>query len=433
MSAPREATRAARRVALVFASFSGGGIERSMLELSRALVAQGVAVDLVVGEAKGELIGEIPAQVTVVEAEPAPFWRVRLAALAADRATLGLLLTRKLRPLKPLRRLRRLPALVRYLETARPDAVLAAEAHHNLMMVWARDLAGLDCRVVLSEHNQASCHDPRFNGWAHPDLLPLLRRAYLKADAIVAVSEGLADDLAAHAGIPRNRITTVYNPVVGPELAQKARQPLDHPWFEAGEPPVILSAGRLHPQKDFATLIRAFARVHARRPARLMIIGAPAATDPGHAAGLQALATELGVADHVDMPGFAGNPFAYMSRAAVFVLSSRYEGLGNVLIEALACGTPVVSTDCPSGPREILEDGLAGRLVPVGDDAALARAIEDTLDQPPPPERLRARARLFTVERAAARYAELLFGADPSAMTDEASRQGIALACPQRG
>ena len=160
MGRPSQATRAARRVAFVFAGFAGGGIERSMLALSKALLAQGLAVDLVVGGAEGELIGEVPERAMVVEAKPSSLWRGRLAALAADRATLGLLMTHKLRPLKPLRRLRRLPALVRYLESARPDAVLAAETHHNLMMVWARHLAGLDCRIVLSEHIHASSHPP---------------------------------------------------------------------------------------------------------------------------------------------------------------------------------------------------------------------------------------------------------------------------------
>jgi glycosyltransferase involved in cell wall biosynthesis len=407
MSRPSQAIRASRRVAFVFAGFDGGGIERSMLALSKALLAQGLAVDLIVGGAEGELTGEVPEQATVVEAKPSPLWRARLAALAADRATLGLLMTHKLRPLKPLRRLRRLPTLVRYLESARPDAVLAAEPHHNLMMVWARRLAGLDCRIVLSEHIHASSHDARFNPWAHNDLLPLLRRAYLQADAIVTVSDGLADDLAARAELPRDRITRVYNPVIGPDLLPKASQPLDHPWFATGAPPVILGAGRLHPQKDFATLIRALAALRSRRPARLVILGAR--TDAEYAVALQALAAELGVAQVVEMPGFARNPFAFMSRAAVFVLSSRYEGLGNVLIEALACGTPVVSTDCPSGPAEVLDNGRFGRLVPVGDVAALARAIEDVLDNPPPAQSLRARAKLFTVERAIDHYLRLLF------------------------
>jgi glycosyltransferase involved in cell wall biosynthesis len=287
--------------------------------------------------------------------------------------------------------------------------VLAAEAHHNLMMVWARHLARLDCRIVLSEHIHSSSHDPRFNPWAHHHLLPVLRRAYLKADAIVTVSDGLADDLAAHGQIPRDRIARVYNPVVGSDLLLKASQPLDHPWFAAGAPPVILGAGRLHPQKDFATLIRALAALRSRRPARLVILGAR--TDAEYAVALQALAAELGVAQDVEMPGFAHNPFAFMSRAAVFVLSSRYEGLGNVLIEALACGTPVVSTDCPSGPAEVLDGGRFGPLVPVGDVAALGRAIEGLLDDPPTPQSLRARAGRFTVGRAVDHYLRLLLPA----------------------
>jgi glycosyltransferase involved in cell wall biosynthesis len=421
MSRPSRATRAAGRVAFVFGGFGGGGIERSMLALSKALLAQGLSVDLVVGGAEGELIGEVPEQATVIEAQPSALWRVRLAALAADRATLGLLMTHKLRPLKPLRRLRRLPALVRYLENARPDAVLAAEAHHNLMMIWARHLARVDCRIVLSEHIHASSHAPRFNPWAHHHLLPLLRRAYLKADAIVAVSDGLADDLATHGQIPRDWIARVYNPVVGSDLLLKAMQPLDHPWFATGAPPVIMGAGRLHPQKDFATLIRALAAIRSRRPVRLVILGAH--TDAEYAVGLQDLATDLGVAQDVEMPGFAGNPFAFMSRAAVFVLSSRYEGLGNVLIEALACGTPVVSMDCPSGPAEVLDNGRFGPLVPVGDVAALARAIEHVLDHPPAAQSLRTRARLFTVERAVDHYLRLLFPTQESSGWQEVARR----------
>jgi len=410
MSRPSQAMRAVRRVAFVFGGFGGGGIERSMLALSKALLAQGLAVDLVVGGAEGELTGEIPRQATLVEAKPSSLWRARLAAMAADRATLGLLMTHKLRPLKPLRRLRRLPALVRYLESARPDAVLAAEAHHNLMIVWARHLAGLDCRIVLSEHIHASSHDPRFNPWVHHHLLPLLRRAYLRANAIVAVSDGVADDLAAHGQIPRDRITRVYNPVVGTDLLLRARQPLDHPWFATGGPPVILGAGRLHPQKDFGTLIRALAALRSRRPVRLVILGAR--TDAEYAIALQALAAELGVAHDVDMPGFVHNPFAFMSRAAVFVLSSRYEGLGNVLIEALACGTPVVSTACPSGPAEVLDNGRFGPLVPVGDERAMAAAIAATLERPKAAAMLQARAQMFSVDRAVDRYIDLMFHRD---------------------
>jgi glycosyltransferase involved in cell wall biosynthesis len=400
--------RSGGQVTLLFASFSGGGVERSMLRLADAFAARGVAVDLVVGQARGELRADVSPGARIVELGKTPLWRAAAQGLAAEPHACRLLLGLQLRPLKRL--WRRLPALVDYLRNARPDAVLAAEPRYNAMAIWARRLSRSRCRIVLSEHIPASSHASGVNPWADGHLLPLLRRAYLEADAIVTASLGVADDLAAHAGIPRDRIATVYNPVVAPDLPVRAREPLDHPWFVAGEPPVVLGAGRLQPQKDFAALIRAFAQVRAKRSARLVILGAGIESER---AALKTLATDLGIAHDVKMPGFAQNPFAYMSRAAVFVLPSRYEGLGNVLIEALACGTPVVSTDCPSGPREILEDGRFGPLVPVGDEVALARAIEEVLDDPPPPERMRERAARFSVERAAEDYLDLLLPAAP--------------------
>jgi glycosyltransferase involved in cell wall biosynthesis len=394
------------RVALLFASFSGGGVERSMLRLADAFMARGLGVDLVVGKAKGDLRSEVSPGARIVELSKTPLWRTAAQGLLAEPHAWRLLLGLEVRPLKRL--WRRLPALVDYLGDARPNAVLAAEPRYNAMAVWARRLIRLDCRIVLSEHNQASTHASVANSWATGHLLPLLRDAYLAADAIVTASIGVADDLATHTGIARDRITSVYNPVVARDLLVKAREHVDHPWLAAGEPPVILGVGRLHPQKDFATLIRAFARLRAERRARLIILGAAGPGSPGEAEELKTLAAQLGIAEDVDMPGFDHNPFAYMSRASVFALSSAYEGLGNVLIEALACGTPVVSTDCPSGPREILDHGRFGSLVPVGDVDAMAAAIGKTIDNPPPPEHLRARAQLFSVERSADAYLELL-------------------------
>jgi glycosyltransferase involved in cell wall biosynthesis len=392
-------------VALLFASFSGGGVERSMLRLGDAFMARGLGVDLVVGQAKGDLRPDVSPDARIVELSKSPLWRTAAPGLLAEPHAWRLLLGLEVRPLK--RFWRRLPALVDYLNDARrPNAVLAAEPRYNAMAVWARRLIRLDCRIVLSEHIQASSHAGIANPWADGHMLPLLRDAYLAADAIVTASIGVADDLATHAGIPRDRITTVYNPVVAPDLLVKAREPVDHPWFAAGAPPVVLGVGRLHAQKDFTTLLRAFAALRSRRPVRLVILGA--GTDSEYAVALKALATELGVAHDVQMPGFARNPFAFMSRAAVFVLSSRYEGLGNALIEALACGTPVVSTACPSGPAEVLDNGRFGSLVPVGDVEAMAGAIGKAIDNPPPPEHLRARAQLFSVERSADAYLELL-------------------------
>jgi glycosyltransferase involved in cell wall biosynthesis len=381
-----------------------------MLRTAKALLSRDFHVDLVLCERKGPLVDNVPSGTRVIELKPVPMLVARVRALVADPGGLRELLRPVLLPWKPPQRLPHLPMLIRYLQSARPDALLSALPTLNLLAVWARRLAGVQTRIVISERNTLSISISGSRQWRKRYVPPLLKRAYLMADGIIAVSNGVADDLAATTGIPRQRITTVYNPVVGLDLIAKAREPLDHPWFAPGEPPVILAAGRLHPQKDFATLIRAFARLRAERPARLVILGADSSGDSAYVADLKALPARFGVAKDVDLAGFAPNPHAYMSRAAAFVLSSVHEGLGIVLIEALACGTPVVSTDCPSGPREILDHGRFGPLVPVGDDAALAAAIGSALDDPLPAELLRSRAEMFTVERAVDRYLDLMFG-----------------------
>jgi glycosyltransferase involved in cell wall biosynthesis len=231
---------------------------------------------------------------------------------------------------------------------------------------------------------------------------------YPWADAVIAVSDGVAEQVASLTGMPRERITTIYNPVVTPELLWRSREPVDHPWLAPGQPPVVLGVGKLKIQKGFRTLIRAFARVRAARPARLVILG-----EGARRRTLEALVDELGLREDVALPGYVENPWAWMSRASVFALSSRWEGLPGALIEAMACGCPVVSTDCPSGPAEILEGGVYGPLVPVGDAGALARAILELLDAPPDPARLRARAAAFCVDPALERYLEVLLGAAP--------------------
>jgi len=221
------------------------------------------------------------------------------------------------------------------------------------------------------------------------------------ADSYIAVSAGVADEAARTWHLPRRNISTVYNPIMVPD-SLAAEQP-SHAWFmEPGD--VILAAGRLFVQKDFPTLLRAFARL-ANQKLRLVIVG-----EGGERGALENLARELGIAGRVDFPGWIANPFALMSRARLFVLSSRYEGLSNVLIEAMACGCPVVSTDCPHGPREILENGKWGALVPVGDHAALAAAMEDALRTEPDRDALRKRAEFFSVERAVREYEKILLG-----------------------
>ena len=188
-------------------------------------------------------------------------------------------------------------------------------------------------------------------------------------------------------------------------MAEQAAVDVEHAWFGDGGAPVILAAGRLSGEKDYPTLLRAFAEVVGSRSARLVILGQGVERE-----SLLELAERLGVSDRFDLPGFDVNPFRYMSRASVFVLSSRYEGFPNVLAQAMACGAPVVSTDCRSGPSEMLEGGRWGRLVPVGDWRAMARAIEATLDDPMPAEELKARASVYSVEASVERYLQVVLG-----------------------
>ena len=213
----------------------------------------------------------------------------------------------------------------------------------------------------------------------------LMKQFYPWADGIVVVSDGVRNDLSDLTGIPYDRISVIYNPsVVKEEVQAKAKTTLDHPWFEANQPPVLVAVGRLQIQKDYPTLLRAFAQVRRSRAVKLVILG-----EGRERSKLEGILRELDLEQDESQPGFVENPYPFMAKASLFILSSRWEGLPTVLIEALCCGTPAVSTDCPSGPREILKDGRYGKLVPVGDSDSLAQAIEETLDgnaTKPPPE-----------------------------------------------
>lgn len=373
-------------VTFVLPRLSGGGIERVFLNLAGGLAASGLEVEVVLlRQGSGPALIEVPPGVRCVD----------LAAPVVGDATFMLAM----------------PALTRYLANRRPSVLYSGITTINLVSLVARARASADTAVVISEHVPLSV-----NASTHPlkRVLPALaRRWYPSADVIVAVSEALADDLAATARLPRSRVETVYNPVVTGSLLAAAASPPDHHWFAADAPdaPVILGIGRLDEQKDFKTLLRAFAAVRSTRTARLVILG------EGHQRSeLLAEAARLGIGADVDLPGHVKRPAEYLGHADLFALSSAYEGFPTVLIEALACGCPVVSTDCPTGPREILEGGAHGRLVPVGDAPALAAAMEAELDTRRDREALERRGRLFTVEAAVERVRTLLTecGALPS-------------------
>jgi glycosyltransferase involved in cell wall biosynthesis len=399
-------------VAVFVATLAGGGLERTMVTLADGLARRGHRVDLLVCRRKGFLADKVPATVRVSELRPAPMWRARWKAVRADAGATWQLLRPFLLTPKPPHSLAQLPALAEYLMRDHPDVLLSAMPQENLIAVQARALAGVPTRLVLTEHNTLSRRVAAARSANYRHLSPLIAKQYPRADAIVAVSRGVADDLAQQGGLPRELISVIHNPVVPHDVLTRTNAPVPHPWLQVRELPVVLGVGSLVPQKDFSTLIRAFAHLRRSRSARLVILGeaTEAGATPRRRAELRRLASELGVAEDVDLPGYVEDPYPWMAQASVFVLSSTYEGFGNVLPEAMACGCPVVSTDCPSGPAEILDGGRYGRLVPVGDDRVLAEAIAATLDDPPAPEVLRQRASIFSVDRAIDQYERLVVG-----------------------
>jgi glycosyltransferase involved in cell wall biosynthesis len=293
--------------------------------------------------------------------------------------------------------------LVAHLSEHRPQVVLAGGTKADLLAAWATRVPGLRFRLWSSLHHHLSSE---MAGWSESKRRRRIRewRAIIRrAQGVITVSQGLAEDLVQVVGCQPAKVKVIYNPIVHPGLAARAQAKAHHPWLAEGGPPVILGVGRLTAQKDFATLIGAFALVHEKRPCRLLIIG-----EGEERERLTALAALLGVGKDVALAGFKQNPLPYMRAARLVAMSSRWEGFGNVLVEALYCGTPIVSTDCPHGPREVLADGRYGRLVPVGDQAELATAIRETLDAAPERERLRQRAEGFSVEHSGDRYLEVM-------------------------
>ncbi len=394
-------------------NLDGGGVQVVCLRLATAFATRGYRVELVVTAADGILADRLPAGIAVVELAASSRLQAAATALRSCVGAASTLLRATLMTREDDNCFKHLSGLAAYLEQRRPPVLLAATPYKNLEALLARRLTANRTRIFISEHNSLSWGHS-LSVARHQAILGALQgRLYPEADGIIAVSAGVAADMARRAGIDRNRISVIYNPVVTPELSRLAAEPVVHPWLQPGEPPVVLAVGRLGAAKDLPMLVRAFGRLRRRRPVRLIILGKdrnPRKTEKRIAA-LKTLAGEFDAADDLDFPGYAANPFVWMARAGVLAVSSRNEGFCNVLAEALACGCPVVSTDCPSGPAEILDDGRYGRLVPVGDDAAMAAALDATLSEPRDEERLRARAGLFSVDQAVDAYERLFYPA----------------------
>jgi glycosyltransferase involved in cell wall biosynthesis len=352
-AAPATIQKQRRKLFILRPTMGQGGADRVTLTLLQTLDRSLFDVSLVLMRAEGEFVADVPDDVIVH------------SLCASSIATAWL----------PLSRL---------LHAAQPDILFSTSSGTNLIAVIARALARQRSRLILSERN-VLFHGPVT---LKRMVVVLLKRwLYERADLITSVSQGVKDDMIARLRIPADRISVVYNPVVTEDIESLAAEPVTHPWFQE-DVPIILGVGRLIHQKDFQVLIRAFADVRRTRVARLVILGDGPLRDE-----LLRLAKSYNVENDVSLPGFDKNPFKYMAGCTIFVLSSREEGLPGVLIQAMACGAAVISTDCPAGPSEIIAPDVDGRLVPVGDVKALAEAIADLLKHPDVRQRLGRRAR----------------------------------------
>lgn len=336
----------------------GGGAERAVVRLVNAMARRDVLIDLVLVKKEGAFLQELDA-------------RVRLVSLPGRRTATSFI------------------GLKRYLNEAKPAALISAMTHINISSVIARMLSKHKPKLILVEHNQFDRNFALKKG-----LVRLAYKAvpflYRQADVIAGVSEGVRESIADVIGVPPEHLSVLYNPVVTPELTEQSLEKPDHMWLENRDRPVILAVGRLSKSKNYPLLLDAFSLLVQNVAARLIILGEGELRDT-----LVAQANALGIIDRVDFAGFRQNPFSYMSSCNVFVMSSDWEGHPTVMLEAMACGAPIVSTDCRSGPSEILAGGKFGRLVPTGDARALASALEATIANPGRAEPRIARANEF--------------------------------------
>ncbi|MEL6438377.1 MAG: glycosyltransferase [Cyanobacteria bacterium J06621_8] len=348
----------------------GGGAERVMLNLANGFAAKNIDVDLILVRKFGPYISQISPKVRVVNFKSPSL-------------------------------LKSTPLLVRYLTKEKPSILFSALEDTNIVAIIAKYIANVSTKVIVSVHNtltQESLHAQTLKRKLVPYFIPWVYRG---ADGVVAVSNGVSSDLVK-LGVQDKKITVIYNPIVTPEYQEKLQENFDHPWFDVDEPPVILAVGRLNQQKDFSTLIKAFAKVRQSVSAKLMILGEGEQQEQ-----LELLAQTLGVAKDILLPGFVDNPYVYMREAKILVLSSAWEGFGNVLVEAMAAETMVISTDCPFGPAEILANGKYGKLVSVGNVDEMANSIISALQEVPNRDILKARAEEFSLDIAIHKYLDL--------------------------
>lgn len=356
------------RIALLFATSGHSGVDRVVANLLAEFAHSDFEFDLLTIRKHGPCVDRLPPNIRHV-------------------------------PLRAGHRNTALFPLIRYLRRVRPQALLTASHRLNRCALLARRLSGVPVHIALRMGMSLEGMRDKLGDARTRRLVRSMRSWYPGAEALVTPSQGVAETLLRNRVIRAEQLHVIPNPIINEQLHEKCREPLDHPWFRRGEPPVVLGAGALIPRKDFPTLIRAHARLSERRPARLVILG-----EGPDRPRLERLIEEFGIGESCSLPGHVENPYPYMAAAGVFALSSRAEGSGAVLVEALACGTSAVATDCPSGPAETLGQGRFGPLVPVGDDAALADALHALLAHPTPEAERAEAIAPFLASTSAARY-----------------------------
>lgn len=353
-----------RPVAFFVPSLTVGGAERVTVTIANGLAEQGYNVDLVVPYCEGAFKEEVSSAVNLVDLNTPSIPGVGIGAA--------------------------LPALVTYFRTKAPSMIFSQMTYANDICLVAHGLSGSDAVAVPTVHNTLGVQEApkeQFVEWLATQLSD-------RADQFVAVSEGVAESIVEQVGVRPDDVSVLHNPIPVREVQIQSEETVNHRWVDNNEYEVILGVGRLEPQKNFRMFLEAFKRVHRSRPqTRAIIIGRGSKRDE-----LEQLTRELGISEMVSLSGYVDNPYGYMASASALVMSSVHEGLPTVLIEALACGCPVVSTDCPSGPYEILKGGEVGPLVPVGDDIRLASSICDVLERPPEAKELVQRAHDFAPE-----------------------------------
>ncbi len=353
-----------KKITFFIPSLRGGGAERVFVNLANEFANNGFDVDLVLVQKEGPYLGEVDKKIKIID-------------------------------LKSKRVLFALIPLIFYLRKNKPSHILSTLTHANIIAIIAKKISLVNSKIIIRQ-------EIYFSSIPSNKLKLIASFVYRKSDVVVALSKDMADNLIKNININKNQLVVINNPIIE-KIEKEFSDVISHPFFRNKEGKIILSIGRLSEQKDFRNLILSFSQIREESNAKLIILG-----EGDERINLNKLIKELNLEEYIDMPGFINNPYKYMANSDLFVLSSKYEGFPNVLIESLACGIPIISTDCPSGPREILDDGKYGKLVPVGDVDALAKAIGESLKESVNIKELKERSRDFDIKKIFNEYLKLL-------------------------